>query len=81
MTNVIAWAAWIVGAALILLDLWVTDDDLGHLGIMIAAIGHLVHIRAMFCSQAAHMKQAFELGRDAGRLEAVPSNVPPQRIH
>ena len=80
MTNLCAYAAWIAGAALIFLDLWSNDDDLGHVGIMVAAVGHLVHIRAMFCTQAKHMKQAFELGRDAGRLEAVPS-VPPQRIH
>ena len=80
MTNLYAWAAWIVGASLIVFDLTSSDDDLGHLGIMIAAVGHLAHIRAMFCSQAKHMKQAFELGRDAGRLEAVPS-MPPQRIH
>lgn len=79
-TNTVAYIAWITGATLILCDLFAIDDDLGHLGIVIAAVGHLVHIRAMFCSQAAHMKQAFELGRDAGRLEAVP-NVPPQRIH
>ena len=79
MTNLCAYTAWIAGTVLIILDLSSIDDDLGHRGIMIAAVGHLVHIRAMFCSQAAHMKQAFELGRDAGRLEAVP-NVPPQRV-
>lgn len=78
-TSTAAWACWAVGVALIAVDLFLLSDDLGHVGVTLAVAGALLHGRALLCQQSEMMRNAFELGKDAGREEAL-SLVPPQPI-
>lgn len=76
MNSTIAVALWVVGAAVIMADLMRPNDDLGHLGLMFVIGGATLNVRHFMCRQAQDINNAFEVGRDAGRLEVVP----PQRI-
>ena len=70
---------WFVGAALVVIDLFLPSDDVGHLGIVTCCGGAVLMIRSMMCRATHHLERtAFALGRDAGREE---SRVPVQRIH
>lgn len=84
LQTAIASTFWLLGFGLVAGDVFALPGDVGRLGLAFCCGGAVLLIRSFFCAQARHIQQAFELGRDAGRLEeAAPSMraVPPQRIH
>ena len=70
---------WFVGATLVVVDLFLPADDMGHVGIVVCCGGAVLMIRSMMCRCVKHLERTvFEVGRDAGRAEA---GVPLQRVH
>lgn len=52
--NAAAWALWIIGASLIVADIFATEgNDLGHLGLLAACAGAVLHVRHAQCRLAA----------------------------
>lgn len=71
---------WIVGATLVVVDLLIPPDDLGHVGIVVCCGGAVLMVRAVVCRAVQHLERTvFTLGREVGREEAPPG-VPLQRV-
>lgn len=71
--------AGIVGATLVVVDLLIPPDDLGHVGIVVCGGGAVLMVRAIICRAVHHLERTvFEIGREVGREE---SSVPLQRVH
>ena len=75
MTNVSAWALWLLGGVAIALEVWSGRNWVGHLGILSGAAAATLHVRGFFCQQGEMLRNAYQVGRDAARAE-----VPVQRI-
>ena len=82
LASSIAWALWAVAGMLVLADLGMTRDDIGHLGIVVGAAAATIHVRSFFCAYALGYREAYRMGRDAGRGEAITekAGLPVQRI-
>ena len=70
---------WFVGATLVVIDLLIPTDDLGHVGIVVCCGGAVLMVRAIICRATHHLERtAFALGREVGAEEA--SRLPLQRV-
>lgn len=81
----VAWLFWVVAAACIIANLLVATYDLGFVGVFFVGAAATLHVRQFICEHDRNAIAAFELGREAGRLDAaVPSQRTPSdpvRIH
>lgn len=69
-TAVLAGAGWIVGVALVVIDLFVAPR-LDALGLIAAGAGGVLTIRGFFCTASERERNAFQLGRDSVQGEGV----------
>lgn len=69
LNNVAAWVLWVCAVIAVGVDLAVVGDDIGHVGMVLAAAAATLHVRSFLCSHLTQTENAFLLGRDAGRLD------------
>ena len=73
----VAWAFWAVAAACIVANVFASTYDLGFVGVFFVGAAATLHVRQFICEHDKNATAAFNLGREAGRIEAT---VPGQRM-
>lgn len=65
---VLAWTLWLIGAGIVLADLFIPSaDDIGHVGLVFFLGGMAFNNREMVAGLHRREKVAFDLGRDSVR--------------
>lgn len=72
-TKLAAWALWGLCVLVLIISATFQCVYLAAGACVLSAAAAVAHIKGYMCEQSAGYKIAYELGRDAGRLEAVPS--------
>lgn len=79
----VAWSvtvlAYAVAVTLFVADHWKVALLVAEIACGLSAFAAVRHLRWTAGAFACHLQGAFELGRDAGRLEAVPDQRIPRR--
>ena len=63
---VLAFLGWLAAAALVVIDAFLPDDYLGHLGIICAAASATLNVRGFIHQRECRDKVIFDLGRESG---------------
>lgn len=72
--HVLAWILWVIGTAVVVLDMFLDhSDDVGHLGIILVAGGATLHIMGALRANRDHLDGVYALGREAAKDERLHS--------
>lgn len=64
---ILAIAGWMVSAALVVADLFISSaDDVGHLGLYVGTGAAVLNVRGFIHREECRIKAAFDLGRESG---------------
>ena len=74
-----ATVLWFTGFAVVVANLFLHIDGLGNLGVTFCCGGAVLLIRSMMCRATKHLENLYKVGKDVGRMEAVPRQ--PTRIN
>lgn len=72
-TKAAALGLWLLCGLVLAVAAWSDCVYLAALACVLSAGAAVVHIKGYMCQQSAGYQIAYDLGRDAGRLEGIPS--------